>query len=441
MFLAYSFLLTIGFLLMSPLFLLRRQKYASGFTERLGNFKPFTHDGRKVIWLHCVSVGEANAARPLVENISTAFPDHRLVISTTTKTGQELARRIFDGKAEAVFYFPFDWKFTVSRALKHFKPAVVLLMETEIWPRFIHEANRSGSKVVIVNGRLSHRSHGRYSKVAAFIKTVLADVDLALMQGSSDANRLISLGLSAAKAKVTGNIKFDVADDPSDVQISSELNARFALYDGRPVIVAASTHDPEERWIVDAFCSILAGDAKVKPRLVIAPRHPERFGDVARLLREFRDDYACEFKRYKFARRSSDPSEGDSAVDIILLDSIGELRALYQLTQIAFVGGSLVPHGGQSILEPAATGNAILTGSHTFNFIDVVNVFLGNNSLIQLPELRPESIPDELFTQISDLLEQPEELTELARNARAVMEANRGATAKTIEEIRTLVSS
>ncbi|CAN5718430.1 lipid IV(A) 3-deoxy-D-manno-octulosonic acid transferase [soil metagenome] len=441
MYFIYSLLYTIAFLLMLPLFLLRRQKYASGFTERLGNYQPFIDDGRKVIWLHCVSVGEANAARPLVDGLSKEFSGHRLIVSTTTKSGQDLAKRIFAGKADAVFYFPFDWKFSVTRALDHFKPSVVLLMETEIWPRFIHEARRSGAKVAIVNGRLSHRSHGRYSKLAAFISKVIANVDLALMQGSSDANRLISLGLAAARAKVTGNMKFDLADDPRDAEIAAELSSRFALDDGRPIIVAASTHDPEERWVLDAFFSILAGDAAVKPRLVIAPRHPERFGDVAKLIRESRDDNACEYRRYKSARRSSEPSEDDGVADIILLDSIGELRALYQLTQIAFVGGSLIPHGGQSVLEPAAAGNAVITGPHTFNFNDVINVFLGNNAIIQLPELRPELFPDELFTQITDLLEQPEERAELVRNARAVMESNRGATARTTEEIRNLVSS
>ncbi|MBX3297622.1 MAG: 3-deoxy-D-manno-octulosonic acid transferase [Acidobacteria bacterium] len=436
MYFIYSILLSTAFLLMLPLFLLRREKYAAGFTQRLGNYPEFKQDGRRVIWLHCVSVGEANAARPLVDGVVSEFPDHRVVISTTTKTGQELAKKIFAGKADAVFYFPFDWKFSVRKALGNFKPSVVLLMETEIWPRFIHEAKLCGAKVAIVNGRLSERSFARYRKVRGFLKRVLADVDLALMQGGDDANRLISLGLAAAKAKVTGNIKFDVADDPRDAEIAAELNARFRFDDGRPVIAAASTHDPEERWLLDAFCSILAGEAKIKSRLVIAPRHPERFADVARLLREFRDDEACEFKRYRTARRSDAPSEADAEADIILLDSIGELRALYQLTTIAFVGGSLIPHGGQSVLEPAAAGNAIITGPHTFNFADVMRVFLENNAVIQLPEQTNECIPDDLFVRISDLLEEPEERAELARNARAVMEANRGATAKTVELLR-----
>ncbi len=436
MYFIYSILLSAAFVLMLPLFLVRREKYAAGFKQRLGNYPEFKHDGRKVIWLHCVSVGEANAARPLVDGLLSAFPGHRVVISTTTRTGQQLAEKIFAGKANAVFYFPFDWKFSVRRALNHFKPSAVLLMETEIWPRFINEAQLAGAKVAIVNGRLSERSFGRYQKLRGFLKRVLADVDLALTQGGDDANRLISLGLAAAKAKVTGSIKFDFADDPRDAEIATALNERFRFDDGRTVIAAASTHDPEERWVLDAFCSILAGEAKIKPRLVIAPRHPERFGDVARLLREFRDDDACEYKRYRIARRSEAPSDADSEADIILLDSIGELRALYRVTMIAFVGGSLIPHGGQSVLEPAAAGNAIITGLHTFNFADVMRVFLENNAVIQLPEQTNQAIPDDLFMQILDLLEEPEERERLARNARAVMETNRGATAKTVELLR-----
>lgn len=436
MYFIYSILLSTAFVLMLPLFLVRREKYAAGFKQRLGKYPEFEHDGREVIWLHCVSVGEANAARPLVDGLLSEFPGHRVVISTTTKTGQQLAEKIFAGKADAVFYFPFDWKFSVRRALNHFKPSAVLLMETEIWPRFINEAQLAGAKVAIVNGRLSERSFGRYRKVRGFLKRVLADVELALMQGGDDATRLISLGLAAAKAKVTGNMKFDVADDPRETEIATELNERFRFDDGRPVIAAASTHDPEERWLLDAFCSILAGDAKIKPRLVIAPRHPERFGDVARLLREFRNDEVCEFKRYRVARRSEAPSDADAEADIILLDSIGELRALYQLTTIAFVGGSLIPHGGQSVLEPAAAGNAIITGPHTFNFADVMRVFLVNNAVIQLPEHPKGAIPDDLFMQISDLLEEPEDRARLASNAQAVMEANRGATAETVELLR-----
>src|SRR5688572_9290928 len=194
MYLLYSFLLALAFLLMTPLFLLRREKYASGFEQRLGNYPEFQHDGREVIWLHCVSVGETNAARPLVDGLREEFPDHRLVISTTTRTGQELAQKIFAEKADAIVYFPFDFKFSVRRALATFKPSLVLLMETEIWPRFIHEAKLNGAKVAIVNGRLSQRSFNRYRRFRAFVRSVFAEVDLAVMQSGADAKRIADLG-------------------------------------------------------------------------------------------------------------------------------------------------------------------------------------------------------------------------------------------------------
>ena len=438
MYFLYSILLAVGFLLMTPAFLLRLEKYAAGFSQRLGNYPEFKHDGRKVIWLHCVSVGETNAARPLVDELTRQFPDHRLVVSTTTKTGQDLARDIFNDKADAVIYFPFDFKFSVRRALKNFKPSAVLLMETEIWPRFIREAKLSGATIAIVNGRLSERSVSRYKRIRPFISRVLMDIDLALMQGANDANRLISLGMTPAKTIVTGNLKFDAGPTEAEAATTEALRERFAFDGTRPLIVAASTHDPEERWILEAFCSASSG-ANPEPRLLIAPRHPERFEALAKLIEAFRSDPANEWRSYSVARRSKTESEDDRTADIILLDSIGELRSIYPLADIVFVGGSLISHGGQSILEPASAGTAIITGHYTHNFADAVATFRTSQALIQLPELPPEKIVDELFDQLSDILEDPNRRSELGRNALAVMTANRGATRRTIEELRKLI--
>jgi len=431
MFFIYSILLALGFVIMSPLFLLRREKYASGFNERLGSYPPLADDGRKVIWLHCVSVGETNAARPLVDEIRKNFPNHRLVVSTTTKTGQNLAKKVFAGKADAVVYFPFDFKFSVRRAIEHFKPSLVLLMETEIWPRFIREAKRSGARIAIVNGRLSERSASRYAIVGPFISSVLANVDLALMQGTGDANRLTSLGIDEAKVTVTGNMKFDLGLEEDEHRGTEQIRERFALDGDRPLIVAASTHDPEERYVLEAFCSA-AVNANPIPRLLIAPRHPERFGAVAKLIEQFRRDPANEWREYTLARRSREENDADKKADVILLDTIGELRAVYQLAEIVFVGGSLISHGGQSILEPAAAGKAIITGPHTHNFADATKVFLANRALIQLQDGPEISIVDRLFDAVSELLEERDLREELGRNARHVMEASRGATRKTI---------
>lgn len=424
---------------MVPAFLLNRQKYASGFRQRLGNYPEFDHDERNVIWLHCVSVGETNAARTLVDKLLESFPNYRLVISTTTKTGQELAKKIFAGKADAVFYFPFDWKFSVRRALKHFKPTLVLLMETEIWPLFIREAKLNGSKIAIVNGRLSERSFRRYSKIRNFISRVLADIDLALMQTEKDSMRIGLLGLPPERSRVCGNLKFDLQIEKSESALTQEFDQRFGLSDDRALIVAASTHEPEERWLLEAYCSIAAGESRLKPRLLIAPRHPERFETVAKLVREFRSDHACEWNRYSFGRRSAEADESDKDADVVLLDSIGELRAVYPLAEIVFVGGSLIPHGGQSVLEPAAAGKAIVIGQFVHNFEEVVSTFKGNNALIQLAESVADRIVDDLFMNISDLLEDAGIRRDLGRNALRVMIENRGATTKTIEFLGSLI--
>ena len=418
----YSLLLTIAMLVMSPLLLFRRQKYASGVSERLGNYPAFKQDERKVIWLHCVSVGETNAARPLVDELINQFPLHRIVISTTTSTGQELAKKIFQDKADAVFYFPFDWKFSVRRALRNYRPSLLLLMETEIWPRLIFEAKRSGSKVAMVNGRLSQRSLERYSKFRAFVHSILNNIDLALMQSENDAERIRSLGIEAERSKVTGNMKFDLSIGSGENAITDELRERFGFDGSKPLIIAASTHEPEEKWVLDAFQKI------DRPcRLLLAPRHPERSDQVATLISD---------RGLSMARRSKLPSDFDKSADVILLDSIGELRAVYPFGDIVFVGGSLIPHGGQSILEPAVFGKAIITGPFMHNFADAVKIFLASRALIQISDASPET---HLFDAFVDLFKNSELRQELGRNAHEVMIANRGAAAVTVMELQDLI--
>ena len=425
----YSLLLTIAMLLMSPLFLLRREKYASGFRERLGNYPEFKLDGEKVIWLHCVSVGETNAARPLIDELIEQFPLRRIVVSTTTRTGQELAKNIFRDKVDAVFYFPFDWKFSVCRALRTFKPSLILLMETEIWPRLIIEAKRSGIKIAIVNGRLSQRSLDRYSFVRPIVSRVLRSVDLALIQNAKDAERMEALGMDGGKTVVTGNLKFDLSSSSDELELIERLKERFKLDGSRPLIVAASTHEREERWIVESLKDRLTHEA----RLLIAPRHPERFQAVSEFLKS---------SGHRFVRRSDEPSDRDRSADIILLDSIGELRAVFPLAEIVFVGGSLVPHGGQSILEPASAGVAIVTGYYTQNFNDAVQLFASDDALIQLPESDDEdAIVAMLSATFDELLHDSRKRQDLGSKASALMKANRGATAKTVTELKRLIDA
>jgi 3-deoxy-D-manno-octulosonic-acid transferase len=425
MFLLYSFLLAVGFILMAPIFLLKREKYFSGFWQRMGFLPEFKRDERRVVWLHCVSVGETNAARPLVEEIIRQFPAHRLIVSTTTKTGQNLAQNIFKDKAEAVFYFPFDFRFSVRRALRHFKPDAILLVETEIWFNFLREANKSGARIVIVNGRLSEKSFKRYTYIKKFIRRVLSYVDLALMQANADAARLMSLGALPAKVKVTGNIKFDQPFETSG--LTEVLRERFAISKAAPLIIAASTHAPEEKWILEAFKLLWKDSLENLPRLLIVPRHPERFDDVAEIIRETGFDWV---------RRSQSASPRDKTAEIILLDSIGELRAAYPLAEIVFVGGSLIPHGGQSILEPAVAEKPIVTGFYTTNFAAAVKEFLDKRALIQLPETNEKTVPEDLARSFTELLKSAEKRAELSKNALEVMRKNRGATAKTMENLK-----
>ena len=432
MFAFYSLLYTVAFALMLPLFLLRREKYAAGFWQRLGNLPKFKQDDRSVIWLHCVSVGETNAARPLVDELVTQFPSHRLVVSTTTKTGQELAQKIFAEKAEAVFYFPFDWKFSVRRALSTFRPSAILLMETEIWPRFFREAHKSGASVVIVNGRLSEKSFKHYSLVRGLIKRVLGFVDLALMQGERDAARIIDLGLALDKVRVTGNLKFDQQNEAAEYPITEQLQARFGIDGSRPLIVAASTHEPEEKWILYAFNKLRKTKNDISPRLMLVPRHAERFDSVAALVDS--SGTTC-------VRRSDGASPEDKNADVIVLDTIGELRAVYPLADIVFVGGSLIPHGGQSVLEPAVAGKAIITGPYTHNFIDIIREFRSRDAIIETRMVQIDSaISSELFIAFEQLLNDAAKRASLGKNAMAVMVSNRGATAKTSDELKLLLA-
>ncbi|MEP6849202.1 MAG: 3-deoxy-D-manno-octulosonic acid transferase [Acidobacteriota bacterium] len=438
MFFIYSLLYTLAFIVLSPLLLLRRDKYAVGLSERFGNYPEFNRNGRPVIWLHCVSVGEANAARPLVDRLLEAFPDHRLIFSTTTRTGQELARRIFKDKAAAVFYFPFDWKFSIRRALKHFQPSVVLMMETEIWPRFFREVHLSGSKLAIVNGRLSETSFQRYSYIKRFVQKVLGFVDLALMQGDGDTERLASLGFDRDRMTTTGNLKFDLAFDESEGAFSENFRSRFGIDGERPLIVAASTHEPEEELILGAFVFLSLAHPAIRPRLIIAPRHPERFEAVAEIIDSSAHKEQNSYDR-RFARRSARGSEDDKFANVILLDSIGELRSVLALADVVFVGGSLIRHGGQSVLEPAVAGKAILTGPYTHNFEAVICEFTASNALIQLQEDQLETLEEQLHDRLFDLLTDPDERARLGAAAAGVMTANRGSTEITINELTSLI--
>ena len=435
MFLLYSLLLTFAIFALLPLFLLdalRHGKYVAGLRERLGDAPEFKRDGREVVWLHCVSVGETQAARPLARALLERFPSHALVVSTTTLTGQTLAREVFRDDAAAVFYFPFDWAWSVRRSLRRLRPSLVLIMETELWPRFLRECQRRGVPVALVNGRISEKSFKGYRRLGSFIKRVVGALTLAVMQTEADAERIRALGLAPERTRVSGNIKFDADTEAGAGIITVELRERFAFDGARPLIVAASTHAPEEAITLDAFRLTRAAfdDGNRSPRLLIAPRHPERFNEVAALL---------EASGFSWARRSSSPQAGDRSCDVLLLDSIGELRGVYSLAALVFVGGSIAPTGGHNVLEPAAAARCIITGAHTFNFSSIMRDFLEQEALVQLPALSDAQAPAVLAQTFRELLNDDERRRRTGERARNALTQSRGATDKTLALLAPLI--
>src|SRR5215211_3758157 len=252
MYLAYSLLLSLGLFVLIPHFLvqaLAHGKYLAGLRQRLGAVPPV--NGKPVIWLHCVSVGETQAARPLAQRLKQEFPHHALVVSTITLTGQKLARDVFKTQAESVFYFPFDWRWSVRRALKTINPAAVVIMETELWPNFLRECRAREIPVALVNGRISRQSYRRYRLIKFFLRPVLSSLSLAVMQSETDAQRLQALGMSQEKLFTAGNLKFDAEIGSELTDKTSELTERFGLQSKGPLILAASTHAPEEEIILE----------------------------------------------------------------------------------------------------------------------------------------------------------------------------------------------
>lgn len=434
MYFLYSLLLGLGFLILLPRFVIdafRHGKYVAGFRERLGSVSPIRNEGRPVIWLHSVSVGETQAARPLVKGIKTRFPNHSIVVSTTTATGQRLAREIFKDEVERVFYFPFDWRWAVRKTLNAIKPEAVLLMETELWPGFLRECEHRNIPVAIVNGRLSDQSFGRYRLIKGFMKRVLGSLKMAIMQTEADAERLRALGMKENKTFVAGNLKFDAGALPTNGAATTEFRERFRLEKDAPVILAASTHAPEERLILQTLKKIAALNG-LRPRLIIAPRHPERFTEVAGLIKA---------AGFRWTRRSASADGVDRQCEVILLDSIGELAAFYPLATIVFVGGSIAKTGGHNILEPAAVGACVVTGPHTFNFRLIVETFVEAGAVVQLPRLpEPESF-DQLAQVFSELISDPSRRHELGKRAQKLVNRNRGATERTLELLEPMLGS
>jgi 3-deoxy-D-manno-octulosonic-acid transferase len=433
MYVIYSLLLVLGFLILLPRFFIdafRHGKYVAGFGERLGWLTPLSDARRPVIWIHCVSVGETQAARPLVQAIKREYPNYQIAVSTITLTGQTFAREVFKNQATKIFYFPFDWRWIVRRTIKAVHPNAVVVMETELWPNFLRECSAREIPVAIVNGRLSHQSFRRYRLISVFMRQVLRSIKLAIVQTDADSERIRALGMDADKILVCGNMKFDAGSTTGNDPVAAELRQRFQLNRESLLILAASTHSPEEAIVLNSFRQILSS-SRLKPRLLIAPRHPERFAEVADLLN---------VSGLNWVSRSAQPSERDANAQVILLDSIGELQSVYALATIVFVGGSFARTGGHNVIEPAAAGVPVIVGPHTFNFHAIIASFLRAGAIVQLEPLSDSATIVQLTEVTLNLLNDEARRDELGRAALTLVNENRGATERTLKALAPILA-
>jgi 3-deoxy-D-manno-octulosonic-acid transferase len=420
----YSLLLAIAFVLALPFYWWKDRatgRYLRSFRERMGALAPRASPGPGGLWIHAVSVGEVLAARPLVAALKAQRPGRPVFLSTVTATGNQVAATAVRG-ADGLFFAPFDFPGPVRSALTALGPKLLVLVETEIWPNLIHEARRRGVKVALVNGRISARSFARYAWVRPFLRRVLAEVDLFLMQGEAHAERIRALGAPAERVTVTGNLKFDAVLPPRP---SADLADRLGLEarGGRPLLIAGSTGPGEEEQVLRAFLKVRA--AVPDALLLLVPRHPERFEGVASLI--VQAGFDCR-------RRSTLAPGGWRGDEVVLLDTMGELAAACALGDVVFVGGSLVPLGGHNVLEPAAAGKPIVVGPHMENFQEIADAFRAEGALVQVPDERA------LGEEVAALLGDAARRAELGRRAADLLARNRGAVERTAQALAALLA-
>jgi 3-deoxy-D-manno-octulosonic-acid transferase len=421
-YLLYSLALALALFLSAPYWLyqaIRHGKYWRALAERMGKvpIRITSASVAPVIWIHAVSLGEVLAVVGLVAEMRRAFPQHRIVVSSTTDTGQELARKRFG--EENVFYFPIDFAFAIRPYLRALRPELVVLAETEFWPNFLRLVHASGARIAVVNARISDRSWPNYRRFSWALRRMLRSIDLFLAQTPQDSGRLQSIGADPARVRVSGNLKFDV-NLPSAPPIVDRLRHALAVEGAGPVLVCGSTVEDEEALLLKAFENILVKHPRAV--MILAPRHPERFDTVAALIEQM---------GIRFHRRSRWQPE-PLAASVFLVDTIGELTSLYSLADVAFVGGSLVPRGGHNIIEPAQHGVAIVTGNHTDNFRDIVWLFQSRDA-VRIVGMA------ELPLMLMHLLEDDEERLALGRRAKETIQSQTGAAEHTVQALKALL--
>jgi len=417
------FFYTVALWLLLPYIFLRllwrarkQPEYLRHVGERCGFYS--AHSDRPVIWLHTVSVGETRAAQTLVARLRATYPSHQILLTHTTPTGRAAGEQLYGDDVLRV-YLPYDYPFAVNRFLRRFKPQLGILVETEIWFNLIHACCEAGVPLLLLNARLSEKSARGYARFARLTRDALGELAAVAAQTADDAARLTNLG--AKNVSVTGNLKFDIEPPSALLELGSQLRVQFGA--ARKVFLAASTREGEEGLLLDALRQVHIPGLL----LVIVPRHPQRFAEVAALLEQ---------RGIPFRRRSEmipgNETQGSAVpaeIQAVLGDSMGEMFAYYAAADLAFVGGSLLPYGGQNLIEACAAGTPVLVGPHTRNFADATRLAIAAGAAMQVQD------SGALAIELQHLLDNPESLHEMRRQCAGFVESNRGATDKSLQLI------
>ncbi|MFO1041119.1 MAG: 3-deoxy-D-manno-octulosonic acid transferase [Planctomycetaceae bacterium] len=421
-----NFVYSALLLTVSPILIYRRirhGKYRGGWREKLTGSLSRRFPDRRCIWFHAVSVGEVLQLQKVLDETQARFPDAELFITTTTDTGYDVAQTKYP--QHTVSYFPLDFTWGVARALASVKPDLVVLVELELWPNFVFQCHRKRIPLALINGRIGEKSFRGYSRVKPLMRQVLSCFRILATQNATFSQRLQDLGGPAERLAVTGNIKFDRVESDRNNPRTMELRRAFGIKSDEQVLIAGSTQSPEEMYALDAWRMLRKDYPNL--RLILVPRHKERFDEVAELIHQ---------RGLPLVRRSAGTSANFTShvsPPVLLLDTLGELGACWGLADIAFVGGSLTNRGGQNMLEPAGYGAAILFGPNTWNFKEITEALLSRQAA------RVVRDSDELLQALRDLLEHPEQAHQMGIIARQFVSEQQGATVRTVDHIAGLI--
>jgi 3-deoxy-D-manno-octulosonic-acid transferase len=403
----------------------RKGKYREGFAAKLWGQAPPRTGLAPCVWMHAVSVGEVNLLRSLVDRLKERRPDCDLVISTTTMTGYALANARFPELT--VFYCPLDFSWAVRRAMQRVRPNVLVLAELELWPNLIRAAGERGAAVAVVNGRLSEKSFRGYRRIDWFFRRVLAQLDLVVAQNETYAGRFLDLGADPDRLYVSGSLKFDEAQTNRANPATESLRRLAGFEADAPIFLAGSTQHPEEQAALGAYLALRESHPRL--RLILVPRHPDRFDEVAELLA------AAPVAWRRRSQLNSPPgaAQGESSAPVLLVDVVGELGAWWGMANVAFVGGSFGKRGGQNMVEPAAYGAAVSFGPNTWNFRDIAESLLAAGGAVVVRD------EEEMTRFVRRAVEDPAWAAELGRRAQALVESQLGAADRTVDLLEGLL--